>query len=48
MSELSFRFVLTYVISAITGIFCAWLFILDKEEKRYVAQLFAKRIHTHD
>lgn len=43
-----FRFVLTYVISAITGIFCAWLFILDKEEKRYVAQLFAKRIHTHD
>ncbi len=42
------RFVLTYVISAITGIFSAWIFILDKEEKHYVAQLFTKRIHTHD
>lgn len=42
------RFVLTYIVSAVTGIFSAWLFILNKGEKHYVKQLFMKRIHAHD
>lgn len=44
--DFPFRFVLTYIVSALTGIFSAWLSVLDKEERTYVKQLFTKRIHT--